>query len=103
MTNQEMLRSSEKKSVNKPDQVEPLDSPLTLEDIDRMFMVRTEALESIKSYICLSFFYTISDKLAKEKNGLMDILNLNDRKHELLDRYSFVLSPQYFEQKFLEK
>jgi hypothetical protein len=103
MPNQEILRSPEKKTLINPEPTEALDAALTQEDIELMFAARTEVLESIRSNVCLSFFYAVSEKLAKERSSLMDILNLNDKKHELLERYSFVLSPQYFEQKFLEK
>ena len=103
MQNNEKLHSPEIEPKKTMEQTEASNNTLTAEDIETLFLARASALESIKSHVCLSFFYTITEKLATEKQTLMDILNFNDRKHQMLERYTFILPSQYFEQKFISK
>ncbi len=73
---------------------------ITKEEVLQLYDQRKQGLESIRGTICRKFYYTISEKLEQEKKLFERILHIEDTKQEVLSRYSFVLNPYYFEQKF---
>ncbi|GEM_PF-1443734 len=73
---------------------------ITKEEVESLYQSRKQSLERIRGVICLKFYYTICEKLDQEKKYFDRILHIEDTKLEALSRYSFVLNPYYFEQKF---
>lgn len=76
-------------------------SKLTQQEIDGLYKERIQQLETIKDSIGLKFFYVITEKLQTEKKTLEKLLNVAYAKKQDQDQYSFILDPQFFEQKFL--
>ncbi len=74
---------------------------LTQEQIDALYTERIGQLDTIKDSIGLKFYYAITEKLQSEKKTLEELLNVAYTKKQDQDQYSFVLDPQFFEQKFL--
>jgi hypothetical protein len=102
MNNNETLKQIEQ-TLPTPEHSSKTASTLSSDDIESLFNTRLSSLESIRPYVCLRFFDTVAEKLAVEKNTLLEILNFKESQHKMLEKYSFVLSPQYFEQKFINK
>ncbi len=75
---------------------------LSQKKINKLFINRVHTLESIKPFICLNFYHSIKEKVQREEQSLLKVLNYETNKNEVLKKYSFVLNPQYFEQKFLK-
>lgn len=73
---------------------------ITKEEVEKIYRQRKHSLEQVRASLCLKFYYTISDKLKREKKLFEKILHWEDAKQETLSRYSFVLNQYYFEQKF---
>jgi hypothetical protein len=86
---------------------QPLSEPGNLETermlVDELYKERVDDLEHIRLSVCLKFYNEISDKLSKEKSRFKQLLNLQDKKREILSHYTFLLNPYYFEQKFLSQ
>jgi hypothetical protein len=101
MQNKEILCSKEFQT-NNGTEFKPADLDLSITAIDSLYKHRKEQLESIKNHIYLKFYYQIEEKLKKEQQVLMDILDGKLGKKKVLAQYSFVLDPQYFEQKFFK-
>lgn len=102
MKNNELLQSGEKiKPVGKKTSANKVF--LSQEKICEIFTQRKNNLEKIKSFICLNFFHSIEEKIHEEERSLSEILNHEANRKEVLKKYSFVLNPQYFEQKFFKK
>lgn len=76
------------------------ESMITKDEVESLYHDRKQSLEHIRGAICLKFYYIISEKLDQEKKSFERILHIEDTKQEVLSRYSFVLNPYYFEQKF---
>lgn len=75
---------------------------LTQKQIDELYSERLKTLDSIKANISLKFYYVIAEKLQTEKKTLEALLNVAFVKKQDHDQYSFILDPQFFEQKFLK-
>lgn len=73
---------------------------ITKEEVMQLYDRRKHQLETIRGTICLKFYYTITEKLDEEKRIFERMLHIEDTKQDALSRYSFVLNPYYFEQKF---
>jgi hypothetical protein len=69
--------------------------------IEQIYSERKAQLEKIKDSICLKLFYSIEEKIDNERQAFLSILDKSISKQEMLNKYSFVLDPQYFDQKFL--
>lgn len=75
---------------------------LTQKQIEGIYTQRSKVLESLKTTISLKFYYTIAEKLLNEKKSFEKLLNLAFTKKQDHDQYSFILDPQFFEQRFLK-
>ncbi|MCC7356821.1 MAG: hypothetical protein IT410_04410 [Candidatus Doudnabacteria bacterium] len=75
---------------------------LTQKQIDELYSQRLQSLDSLKAKISLKFYYIIAEKLQAEKKTLEALLNIAFTKKQDHDQYSFILDPQFFEQKFLK-
>lgn len=75
---------------------------LTQTQIDELYSQRLQSLDSLKATISLKFYYIIVEKLQAEKTTLEAHLNIAFTKKQDHDQYSFILDPQFFEQKFLK-
>jgi hypothetical protein len=95
----EKLKSLEL-SHNRPSTAESGNLELLRAQVEELFLERQSDLETIRPALCLKFYNEISDKLQVEKKRFEQLLNLQDKKREILSRYTFVLNPYYFEQKF---
>lgn len=73
----------------------------TRETIDQLFLDRNNELEKLKTNLSLKRFYAVSEKIDKEKQALIKLLDLQTNRDKILSEFSFVLDPAYFEQKFL--
>lgn len=99
--NYELLRSQERLKISPKEKINNRNT-LSLNSIKTLFIARKKALEEVKPYICLKFYYFIAEKIQQEERNLLKILNLETKKARNLKKYSFILDPNYFQQKFLK-
>ena len=76
---------------------------MTEQQIKTMFAERRKLAESLESLVSLNFYNKMKKKIADEEKSLLQIFNLIDKCRQNLNRYTFVLDQQYFDQKFLSK
>ncbi len=100
MNQPEMLKSTENKIITNEEN-QPTNNSLTKTEVEEIYSFRQNCLQRIRSVISLKFYHQISEKLETEKRLFQQLLNWEDNKQDVLSRYSFVLNPYYFEQKFL--
>ncbi|PIR13101.1 hypothetical protein COV49_03305 [Candidatus Falkowbacteria bacterium CG11_big_fil_rev_8_21_14_0_20_39_10] len=101
MKNNELLQPSEKIKSSK--EKRPVSkASLSQEKINELFTERNQRLNEIKSFVCLNFYHHLEEKIQREERSFLEILNYETGKNEVLKKYSFVLNPQYFEQKFFK-
>ncbi len=72
-----------------------------LKAIKELFAQRRARTETIKPYVYLNFYYSMNQKIDQEERALLQLLNLEDQRQRVRERYTNVLDQQYFEQKFL--
>ena len=73
----------------------------SLNDFQPILQARFEILESIRSVISVKFFDRILAKLKQEEMKAAELSGASRDKQKHQERYSHVLDPQYFEQRFL--
>ncbi len=76
---------------------------LTKDDAERVYAGRQHDLEQVRPFICLKFYHEISEKLEREKRQFDRLLHIEDKKQDILSRYTFVLNPYFFEQRFIDQ
>jgi hypothetical protein len=97
--NPEQLQPIEKIHPQEP--TESLEqSALSQGQVNELFAMRQQDLETIKAWIGLKFYYRAAEKVKQEEERLRKLLNFQQTKQTLLSEYSFVLDTAYFEQKF---
>lgn len=62
---------------------------------------REVRLARIQGVVCRKLYTEIQEKLAAERAQFLAILSHEGARTKALARYSFVLNPHFFEQKFL--
>jgi len=103
---QEIIQTAEENPLLAPESREPFRDDkgdvLNEDVITDIYNFRKRDLEDIRKHICLKLYYFAEEKLNLEKQALMEILNIQQNNQEVMEKYSFVLDPQYFEQKFFK-
>ena len=100
MNQNELLKSSESIQSSAEDAI--TDNPaLTKAEAEHVYTTRQDSLEQIRPLICLKFYHEISEKLERERRQFDRLLHIEDKKQDVLSRYTFVLNPYFFEQKFI--
>ena len=99
MNQPEILKSPEQLPATSQENHSP-EGSLTKAEVEEVYAKRQSFLGKIRADISLKFYHQVSDKLNREKKQFEQLLNWEDNKQEVLSRYSFVLNPYYFEQKF---
>lgn len=70
-------------------------------EIKEFFARRRQQAELIKPYIYLSLYDKILTKIKGEEDKINQYLDADGNRRKESQRYSNVLNPQYFQQKFL--
>ncbi len=99
--NTEIITSPERKTPFQPSEQKAHDTVLTIELSDSMFQHRLKQAEDLRPFISLKFYYQIKEKIVKEHSMAKKLLKQEENKQEILDKYSFILNPSYFEQKII--
>lgn len=73
------------------------------QQIKKMFEDRKKIAESIENLVSLGFYDKIIQKIGLEEKFLLQIFNLIDKRQQNLNRYTFILDRQYFDQIFLTR
>ncbi len=79
----------------------PMNTPLTKEQISLLVEQRRKQLEELKPNISRKLYFKIEEKLNSEEKTLLEILDWQNGKHAFMSRYTLILDPRYFEQEFL--
>ena len=80
----------------------PVGSPaIAMNDFRKVLDTRLTMLESIKEIVSMRFYDRVADKLKQEEAKAAELSGASQDKQKRQARYSHVLDPQYFEQKFL--
>lgn len=97
----EIINSTELAASNKS--LEPIagNAEFTPEVASSLFEERLLAAEQLQPFISLKFFYFLKEKITREQAAARKLLKIEENKQEVLDKYSFILNPSYFEQKLL--
>jgi len=66
-----------------------------------LFEHRLAEAEQLQPFISLKFFYSLKEKIVREQAAARKLLKIEENKQEILDNYSFILNPAYFEQRLL--
>jgi hypothetical protein len=66
-------------------------SALSQGQVNELFAMRQQDLETIKAWIGLKFYYRAAEKVKQEEERLRKLLNFQQTKQTLLSEYSFVL------------
>ena len=77
------------------------DKQLTEQTIQQLADARLASLAEFKNIVGRKFYYAVEDRLQQQQNELRQLLDWQQGKRQKLANYSFILPPQYFEQKFL--
>lgn len=103
--------SSQTHSQNKPlknDNIASVDSPISpkpssipMGDFKPVLDARFDTLKSLKGILSLRFYERIDEKLKQEELTAMELSGAASDQQKRQRRYSHVLDPQYFEQRFL--
>lgn len=99
--NPEFLPSHESKPDEVPVGLPQIPVAFTEEWVTETYKERLTLLESFKATISLKAYYAITEKLKREQEECLKLLNSNQEEAANLSRYTFVLDPAYFEQLFL--
>lgn len=97
----EKLNSPEMAIHPKQNESSGSDLELTPELANSMFEQRLKQTDELQPFISLKFYYFIKEKIAREQSTARKLLKQEENKQEILDKYSFVLNPSYFEQKII--
>ena len=74
---------------------------LSPNDFKPVLESRQSMLESLREVLSVKFYDRISGKLKEEESRALELSGLSRDKQKSRARYSHVLDPQYFEQRFL--
>lgn len=102
MQKPENLKPAEKLLPAQNSEVLSQEAGLNQQQIELLFQARKQELLSLKPLLSLKLHHQIEEKLNAEKTALFSLLKLIDQTALWRRRYSFILDPQYFEQKFLD-
>ena len=97
----EIINSSEFANLAGNTELEPSSTEFTPEIAAVMFEERLAETEQLQPFISLKFFYFVKEKIIREQAASRKLLKIEENKQEILDNYSFILNPAYFEQKLL--
>ena len=100
MSNNEILKPLEK-IIFSPENSDNKASAPTVKQVQIMFEKRKQDLEDLRLLVSVNFNKKMVKKIKQEEQQFLEIFNLARHKKQVLQKYSFVLDPQYFEQKFL--
>lgn len=78
--------------------MEPL---LTQESSEHVLAERARQIEALRPTIGRKILYMLEEKLHRERAEFQHLLDAQSGKNIVLQKYTFVLDPNYFEQIFL--
>src|SRR3990167_8203018 len=76
-------------------------APTPMNDFRQVLDNRFSMLESLKGIVSMRFHDRVADKLKQEEVQAANLSGASRDKKKRQERYSHVLDPQYFEQRFL--
>ena len=80
----------------------PVGSPaIAMNDFRKVLDTRLRMLEALEGIVSMRFYARVADKLKQEEAKAAELSGASQDKQKRQARYSHVLDPQYFEQKFL--
>lgn len=97
----ELINTTETEPEKKQIETYSPDAELTVEVANSLFSQRFSEAEQLQPFISLKFYYAIKEKIVREQAAARKLLQIEENKQEILDKYSFILNPSYFEQKTL--
>lgn len=74
---------------------------LQLDEALAIIRHREEQLARVENFVSKKYLFKLEEKLKLEAQSLKELAGWYAEKEELSSRYTYVLDPQYFEQKLL--
>ncbi len=97
----EILQAAEQKAVKKTgEKIVPHLETITVEQIELLCSSRVAELNSLESFLSKDFMAAIAEKLRQERLQFSAIIKAKEKISRAREKYSFVLDPAYFQQRF---
>jgi hypothetical protein len=97
----EIINPTELVPQNKSGESAAEASEFTPQVASSLFESRLAEAEQLQPFISLKFYYFLKEKIVREQAAARKLLTIEENKQEVLDKYSFILNPAYFEQKLI--
>lgn len=97
----EIINSAELAPAGKAIETVSGNTEFTPEVATSLFEQRLQEAQQLHPFISLKFYYQIKEKIVREQATARKLLKIEENKQEVLDKYSFILNPSYFEQKII--
>jgi hypothetical protein len=97
----EIITSQETQAAGQALEPAAPNAEFTPEIAHTLFEQRLAEAENLHPFISLKFYYFLKEKIVREQALARKLLKIEENKQEILDKYSLILNPSYFEQKLI--